>query len=74
MTVLTPIPLRAVLTNASRFYSPAGGTDYRHALGTEPFGLGLACIGCHNRTGACVTATVMRNGSPLCVCCAGRQS
>ena len=78
MTYLTPIPVHNLRTfrtirsgkGARETVPPV--TDGRTALGTQPFGLGVACVGCFNKSGALITAMIDRDGLPLCACCAGK--
>ena len=79
MTRLTPIPVhnlrvfRTIRSGKGARETVPPVTDSRKALGTRPFGLGVACIGCNKRTGAWITAMVERDGLPMCACCAGKR-
>ena len=76
MTRLTPIPVHNLCTfrtirsgkGARETVPPV--TDGRNALGTGPRGLGVACRGCWP---ALITATIYRDGLPMCACCAGKH-
>ena len=79
MTRLTPIPVhnlrvfRTIRSGKGARETVPPVTDSRKALGTRPFGLGVACVGCFNKSGALITAMIYRDGLPMCACCAGKQ-